>query len=165
MKSINWVLTAVAIVFFGLQAFSQTKTGHDGDGFSAFLARMDAAQVELQNGKPDAYKRLWAQTDDVTLSGGFGGAIEKGWAAVSKRLDWAGGNFSNGKNSITRLVTNVDRKLAYVVQLERIDFVVPETGRPAHRDYRVTMIFRRDRNEWRIVHRHADSQTSRQPPQ
>ncbi len=130
--------------------------------FEAFLVRLDAAQLELQNGKPEAYKALWERSEDVTLSGGFGGTVEKGWDGVSKRLDWAASNFTKGKNSITRLSRNIDRSLAYVVQLERIDFVIPETGKPATRDYRVTMVFRRGTNGWRVIHRHADSQTTRQ---
>ena len=50
--------------------------------FAAFLATVDAAQLELQNGRPAAFKALWSQADDVTLSGGFGGTIEKGWPAI-----------------------------------------------------------------------------------
>ena len=49
--------------------------------FTAFLATVDAAQLELQNGRPAPFKALWSHADDITLSGGFGGAIEKGWNA------------------------------------------------------------------------------------
>src|ERR687890_55517 len=56
--------------------------------FTTFLGRLDAAQLELQNGRPAAFKALWSRADDATLSGGFGGAIEKGWQAISARLDW-----------------------------------------------------------------------------
>ena len=167
MKSVvSGILVTVGLLSFCTATpFAQTKLGEDSREFEAFLAKLDAAQVELQNGKPEAYKALWARTDDVTLSGGFGGTVEKGWAAVSKRLDWAGSNFSKGKNSVTRLVMASDTKLAYVVQLERIAFVVPQTGKPATRDYRVTMVFRRGDDGWRVVHRHADVQMTRQAPQ
>ena len=130
-----------------------------------FLAKLDAAQVELQNGKAEAFKSIWSQSDDVTLSGGFGGTIEKGWPAISKRLDWVGANFSKGKNSIQRLVANQDGKLGYVVQLEHITLTVPDTGKTAARDYRVTMIFRLEKDGWRLVHRQADSQMTKQAPQ
>jgi hypothetical protein len=46
--------------------------------FTTFLARVDAAQLELQNGRPAAFKALWSRADEVTLSGGFGGTIENG---------------------------------------------------------------------------------------
>ena len=64
------------------------------DDFQAMLARVDAAQLELQNGRAAAFKGLWSRADDVTLSGGFGGKIERGWDAVGRRLDWVGTQFS-----------------------------------------------------------------------
>src|SRR5688572_33491274 len=67
-----------------------TREVKAGDEFKEMLAKVDAAQLELQNGKPAAFKALWSRADDVTLSGGFGGTIEKGWKQVSRRLDWAG---------------------------------------------------------------------------
>ena len=156
-------LAFIFSIFLAASATGQKQI--DSPEFEAFLLKLDAAQLELQNGKPEAFKSLWSRSDDVTLSGGFGGTIEKGWAAVSKRLDWVGANFSKGKNSIERLVSNHDAKLGYVVQLEHITFVAPETGKPATRDYRVTMIFRREKDGWKLVHRQADSQFTKQAPQ
>ncbi len=129
------------------------------------LARMDAAQVELQNGRPAAFKALWSHADDVTLSGGFGGTIEKGWEQISRRLDWVGTQFSAGSNTIERLVANEGGDFAYVVQIEHIRFRVPGQAEESRRDYRVTMVFRREAEGWRIVHRQADSQMTKQPAQ
>jgi hypothetical protein len=56
--------------------------------FDAVLAAVEAAQVQLVNGQPGPFKALWSQREDVTLSGGLGGAIAKGWTQVSERLDW-----------------------------------------------------------------------------
>ena len=95
--------------------------------FTAFLATLDAAQLELQNGRPANFKALWSHRDDVTLSGGFGGPIEKGWDAVSRRLDWVGTQFSNGTNRIERIVSNEAGDLGYVVQAEHLRFRVPAT--------------------------------------
>jgi ketosteroid isomerase-like protein len=53
--------------------------------------------------------------------------------------------------------------MGYVVQRERIDFT-PPGAEPTTREYRVTMVFRREPEGWRIVHRHADPQVSRTPP-
>ena len=130
--------------------------------FTTFLAQMDAAQLELQNGRADAYKALWSRSGEVTLSGGLGGAIEKGWDAVGRRLDWVATQFSNGTNRIERMVAHASSDLAYVVQAEHLKYRVPGQSSDTTRDYRVTMVFRRESNGWRIVHRQADSQTVKQ---
>ena len=132
--------------------------------FLGFLKQVDAAQIELQNGRAEPFKALWSHSSDVTLSGGFGGTVEKGWDAVGKRLDWVGRQFSKGSNRIDRVVAMSDHKLGYVVQLEHIEFKATETGSPTTRDYRATMIFKLENGGWRIVHRHADSQMTKQAP-
>ena len=151
-------------VFLALNVSAQSNSRIPDAAFDSFLAKLDAAQVELQNGRAAAFKNMWSNGDDITLSGGFGGTVEKGWDAVSKRLDWVGANFSKGRNTIERLVTNHNETLGYTVQLEHISFVVPETGKTATRDYRVTMIFRREKDGWRVIHRQADSQMTKQAP-
>ena len=132
--------------------------------FEAMLARVDAAQLELQNGRGEAFKALWSHADDVTLSGGFGGAIEKGWPAVSKRLDWVAGQFSNGSHENERVAVHAGGDVGYVVQREKLRFRVPATGAASSREYRVTMIFRREKGEWRLVHRQADSNLEKAAP-
>ncbi len=164
MQRSKLIFLAFVTLSLSLSSFAQTNSSAAGAEFDSFLAKLDAAQIELQNGRAEAFKNVWSRADDITLSGGFGGTVEKGWDAVSKRLDWVGANFSKGKNSIERLVKNHDGSLGYVVQLEHISFVVPETGKTATRDYRVTMIFRREKDGWRVVHRQADSQMTKQAP-
>ena len=144
---------------------AQTQAPQVGKDFQAMLAQVDAAQRELQNGKAEAFKALWSHADDITLSGGFGGTVEKGWEQISRRLDWVGAQFSNGSNTIERVVANESGDLRYVVQLEHIRFTVPGQSEESKRDYRVTMIFRREPAGWRIIHRQADSQMTKQAPQ
>jgi hypothetical protein len=64
--------------------------------FDAMLREVEAAQVKLVNGQPDAFKALWSHSDDITLSGGLGGAIAKGWTQVSARIDWVATQFVDG---------------------------------------------------------------------
>ena len=164
IQILKTVLILLAIVICASAVFAQNRQLDRMMDFMGFLKRVDAAQLELQNGRPEAFKALWSQSDDITLSGGFGGTIEKGWGTVSKRLDWVGRQFSNGTNTIERLVAMSDQKLGYVVQLEHLRFKAAETKAEATRDYRVTMIFRLEKDGWRIVHRQADSQFVKQAP-
>ena len=133
--------------------------------FSSMLDAVDAAQLELQNGRPAAFKALWSHTDDITLSGGFGGNVERGWEMIGSRLDWVGAQFSNGTHQHERIATGVSGDLGYVVQAEHVRFTVPGKTTESTRDYRVTMIFRREAGQWKIVHRQADSQVVKQAPQ
>lgn len=126
--------------------------------FRAMLVKLDAAQQEFHNGRPAALKALWSHADDVTLAGGSGGAIEKGWEHVSPRLDWASSQYTNGVQTNERVTAKVSGDFAYVVQLEHISFSVPGHAQESKRDYRITMVFRHEPEGWRIVHRQADTQ-------
>ena len=154
------VLTAACLTAFARPSRAESPSAE----FQAMLAKVDAAQLELQNGQPAAFKALWSHADDVTLSGGFGGVVEKGWEQVGRRLDWVGAQFSKGTNTHERVVANASGDLGYVVQMEHLRFHVPGQEKETTRDYRVTMIFRREPAGWRIVHRQADSQTMKQAP-
>lgn len=134
-----------------------------GEDFAAFLDRADAAQLEIQNGRAAAYKALWSHGDDVTLAGGFGGTIEKGWDAVGRRLDWVATQFSNGRTTRERMASGSSGDLGYLVQLEHIRFQVPGNAADATRDFRVTMLFRREAGGWRIIHRQADANLVKRP--
>ena len=130
--------------------------------FDAFLARVDEAQTELQRGRAAAFKALWSQADDVTLSGGLGGEIERGWPAVSKRLDWVATQFREGSHQNKVVTAHASGDVGYVVQRESLAFRVPG-GDKRTMEYRVTMVFRRERGEWRMVHRQADSNLVKPP--
>jgi ketosteroid isomerase-like protein len=172
-RFVQLAITAAVFIVFNLPPGPGDAAAQDpgargprtGGGFKEMLARVDAAQLELQNGRQAAFKALWSRADDVTLSGGFGGTIEKGWEQVGRRLDWVGTQFSKGSNTIERLVANESGDLGYVVQIEHLRFHVPGQAQESRRDYRVTMVFRREAEGWRIVHRQADSQMTKQPPQ
>ena len=107
----------------------------DDKSLLAALAVADAAQRELQSGNAAPDKAIWSQTEQVTLIGGFGGGVEKGWPSVSKRIDWVATQFSSGTNTIERLVTRSDGKLGYVVQIERIRFQVPGQTKESSRGF------------------------------
>lgn len=157
-------LFVVVLVAYSSVAISSETPPAATDGFHAALAEIEAAQVEFQNGRPAAFKALWSNADDVTLAGGFGGEVERGWTAVGKRLEWASTQFTKGSHENTRLTTFSNDDLGYVVQLERIQFTPPGSAQPTTREQRATMVLRREPAGWRIVHRHADAQLAKVAP-
>jgi hypothetical protein len=132
--------------------------------FEGFLGLADKAQLEFQQGRSEAYKALWSHQSDVSLGGGFGGGFELGWNKVATRLDWASSQFANGRNEIKRIASATSGDLASLVQMEHLQFTPPQASAEVERIYRVTMVFRLENGQWRIIHRHADTQISKEAP-
>jgi len=131
-------------------------------GFDAFSDKVSQAQAELFRGRSEPLKALWSGASDVTLFGVLGGSGEHGWDPVGRRLDWGSSQYSDGSLTIQRIASYVDGNLGYVVQLEKVRFKVPGHSEESLLEIRATWIFRRERDGWRIAHRHADSQMTRQ---
>ncbi len=129
----------------------------------AFMARLETAEHEFAQGRPAAFKALWSHGDEVSLCGGFGG-VESGWDKVGARLDWASSKYSDGTRSSEEIKSTVGDDFAYIVQKEVIRFRIAGRIELSTQELRVTMVFRREADGWRIVHRHADSQMGTQPP-
>jgi len=146
-------------------AVESRSAGMANTDWNDFMARLEAAEVEFANGRPDDFKSLWSHTDDVTLCGGLGGAIEVGWKNVAERLDWASSKYVEGTRSRQEFSCQVDAEFAYLVQKEFIEARIGSQTERSNNALRVTMVFRRGRDGWRIHHRHADSQTTVFDPQ
>jgi len=150
-------LTAVSV-----DSQSQKPLAGSEAAFDEVLRRVEAAQLELVRGRPAAFKALWSNRDDVTLTGGLGGAIEKGWESVSRRLDWVSTQYADGSREHEEVVRFMGRDVAYVVQKEIIHFRVPGQAAQVTQELRAVMVFRLESGVWRISHRQADSQTMKQ---
>jgi ketosteroid isomerase-like protein len=129
----------------------------------AFMVEFEAAEVELAQGRPAAFKALWSQSPDVSIYGAFGGTAS-GWEAVATRLDWVGRQFSEGTRSREEIGCTVTDKLAYLAQTERILYRIPGHAEETILELRATLVFRREADGWRIVHRHADPLMHTQAP-
>jgi len=144
---------------------SDSTLGRPADSeWADFIAKLEAAEHEFAQGRPAAFKALWSHSNDVSICGAFGG-VESGWDKVASRLDWASSQFSEGTRSREEIKSTVGAEFAYLVQIEHIRFRVPGRTEPSTLDLRVTMVFRRETDGWRIAHRHADSQASTQLPE
>lgn len=135
----------------------------DDSEWLLFMTKLDAAEEEFAQGRPAAFKALWSHAADVSLCGGFGG-VKCGWENVAARLDWASSKYSNGVRNREEITRTIGTDFAYFVQMERIQFRISGTAEYSNQELRVTMVFRRETDGWRIVHRHADSQVGTQPP-
>ena len=154
-------VTVVALLLFAGMTGLAAQGSPSSASLDAALAEVEAAQVRLVNGQPAPFKALWSQREDVTLSGGLGGAIARGWTQVSERLDWVATQYSAGSRTHEEVSRVVGQELAFVVLRETITFTNPADQRLTVQQLRVTQVFRLEAGRWRIVHRHADSQVAK----
>jgi ketosteroid isomerase-like protein len=129
------------------------------------LEEYHRAGLEITNGNPEVYKRLYSRRDDVTLANPFGPPV-RGWGEVSAALDRAAANYRDGEVVGFENVTTVTGSdFAYAVEVESYRARVGGAKEMAPVAVRVTTIFRRDEGRWTVVHRHADPITAPRAPE
>ena len=124
------------------------------NGFTNALERVKGALAAMGSGNPLPYIDCWAQSDDTTLFGAWG-PIEKGYRQLTETFRWVGGRFKGGPLVPENTVVFSSGDLAYTVGFERGEVVV-DGGAKHPMTIRVTHVYRRFGDEWRLVHRHAD---------
>jgi hypothetical protein len=136
-----------------------TTTPRVGDhGFTEALGHYAEAMDRLYNGDPEPFKALYFQGDETSQCGYWGG-VERGWDAVSARLDWVAAQMVPGDNAHTQeiLHTSVTAEMACAVFIERVRVRLVDQPDPQQLAIRVTAFFRREGDRWKAVHRHGDS--------
>jgi ketosteroid isomerase-like protein len=126
------------------------------DTLQPTLDQVKAAVRQFATGDPSAYKACWSQADDVTICGGWG-AYERGWEQVGPRIDWAAARWRGGHTDFVPLALAASGDLAYTVWIEQGDARLEGLDEFRPIALRVTNIYRREGNTWKIIHRHADA--------
>jgi ketosteroid isomerase-like protein len=85
----------------------------------------------------------------------FGGPPTRGFDGSSERLAELERYFKAGESELELVQSYATRDMVVLVTIERQH---GEVGGLPDQDWslRVTLVYRRDRSEWRLVHRHAD---------
>jgi ketosteroid isomerase-like protein len=123
------------------------------------------ALAEIVKGDPEPLKRLYHHGDDMTLANPWGPA-QRGWPDVSAATDRAASQFRDGSPQSRpheRLALHADADLAYLVENECWQAKVSGRDEITPFELRVTTVFRREEDEWKIFHRHADPITTLNP--
>ncbi len=133
------------------------------DDVDQLIEQYHQALDEFVKGNPEPVKQLFSHRDDVTLANPQGPAV-RGWEQVAKTLEHASSQFTDGHNvGYETLAKSVSAEFAYVLLIERDKVKVGAMEDLAPSDLRVTMIFRSEEGEWKVVHRHADPITTARP--
>jgi ketosteroid isomerase-like protein len=114
-------------------------------------------------GDPQPVTEIVSRRDDVTLANPLG-PVRRGPAEVDKAIAEAAAQLRDGGiRGFEELARYSTSDLGYVVQLERTQARLGESDEMVPFTLRVTMIFRREADAWKLVHRHADPITTARP--
>jgi ketosteroid isomerase-like protein len=123
------------------------------------LARLTELMAEaasaLIRGDIRTYATLMRHADDFTLMPPSGGEPRRGFDGSDQALDALARYFHGGEAELDVLQSYTSGDLAVLVAIERQHGHV---GALPEQEWslRVTLVFRLDGSEWRLVHRHAD---------
>jgi ketosteroid isomerase-like protein len=113
----------------------------------------------LIRGDPGPQTLLWSRQDDVTLANPYGPPA-RGWERVSEVAARAASLLREGEGlTFDRISGYETADLAYDVGIQRFRAKLGGADHLAPVVLRVTTIFRREEDGWRILHRHADTVT------
>jgi ketosteroid isomerase-like protein len=133
------------------------------DDVDQLIEQFHLASNEFLKGNPEPTKDLFSRREDVSLANPFGSPAH-GWEQVAKTAEHAASQVRDGEFLGAEIIEkNVTPELAYVVEIERAKAKIGGSEDITPFALRVTMIFRPEDGEWKIVHRHADPITTPQP--
>jgi ketosteroid isomerase-like protein len=113
------------------------------------------SNAALLRGDVDGYAALVSLSSDFTLMSPFGGTPSRGPEYTPERVAAMGRFFRNGTLQVEMVEAYGSQDMVVLALIEHADVEVG--GLPAQDwNLRVTLVYRRDGNGWRLVHRHAD---------
>ncbi len=135
------------------------------DDVDQLIDQYQQALDVFMKGNPEPVKELFSHREDVTLANPLGPPAH-GWEHVAKTAEHAASQARDGEFLGAEIIEkNVTSELAYVVEIEQAKAKIGGSEDITPFALRVTMIFRPEDGEWKIVHRHADPITTPQPPE
>ena len=133
------------------------------DDVDQLIEQFHLASGEFLKGNPKPTQELFSHREDVTLANPFGPPV-RGWDEVAKVSEHAASQVRDGEFVSAEIIEkNVTPELAYVVEIEQAKAKIGGSEDITPFALRVTMIFRPEDGEWKIVHRHADPITTARP--
>ena len=133
------------------------------DDVDQLIEQFHLASGEFLKGNPKPTQELFSHREDVTLANPFGPPV-RGWEQVAKVSEHAASQVRDGEFVSAEIIEkNVTPELAYVVEIEQAKAKIGGSEDITPFALRVTMIFRPEDGEWKIVHRHADPITTARP--
>jgi ketosteroid isomerase-like protein len=134
----------------------------DAADFDAVVEQTEQALFAFVQGDSSAIKSLFSRADDVVLANPLG-PPRRGWSGVEEATDRAASFLKGGTIRFEHVSKYATPELGYVFHIERAEAKVGNRQDLNRISLRVTMIYRREIDGWKIVHRQADPIMTPQP--
>ncbi len=128
--------------------------------FDRFLAGRDAVGQAYITGDAEPLTAMSAQEDPATFFPPNGGYVQGAADVLATNQRGAQMFAPGGETHFEILHSSADGDLGYQVAIQRATVQLTNRDEPVPMDLRITEIYRRDGGEWKLIHRHADSNTS-----
>jgi ketosteroid isomerase-like protein len=124
------------------------------DDVAMLVKRSKESNTALMRGDIEAYKSLLTLAQDFTLFSPFGGDPTRG-ALNNEAMQRMGRFFKHGTHEQEVVQTYGTQDMVVLAVIERARV---EVGGLPSQDWalRVTLVYRREGDDWTLVHRHAD---------
>ena len=135
------------------------------DDLDQLIERYHGALSEFMTGNAQPAVSFFSRREDITLANPFG-RVARGPNQVTLAAGHAAMNYRGGRAISFELFAKcVTHDLAYLVEVERYEAKVGGRDDLTSLALRVTSVFSREIDGWKLLHRHADPITTVQPPE
>jgi len=125
--------------------------------FEQFMKQRETAARAYVQGNPSPLSRMATHHSPATFFAPMGG-YEQGASSVSSKYEHDAASFKPGGDSHFEILQmEAGDEFAYWVGFQRATAQMEGSKEAVPFNLRITEVFRREGNDWKLVHRHADS--------
>jgi ketosteroid isomerase-like protein len=129
--------------------------GRSATDFDAVVEQTNQALIAFVQGDSSGMNSLFSRGDDVVLANPLGPPL-RGGSAVAEAGERIAPNLRDGTCEFEEMARHATSDFGYVFHIERVVAKVGDSDDLRRITLRVTMIYRREDDGWKIVLRQAD---------
>jgi ketosteroid isomerase-like protein len=134
------------------------------ESFQAFLADRPAVGQAYVSGDSEPLAAISTAREPATFFSPAGGYVS-GAAAVLATNQAGGTNFCPGSHTDFEILhAGSSGDLGYLVGVQHAEVRLLDQPDPVAMHLRITELYRREDDAWKLIHRHADPHAEPQPP-